>query len=344
MVARFTQLRALACAFTVLTLSACGGGGGGGSDPQAKPSQQSNVLSVDGGDTTVPSGRYTLDTNAAEASYTLTYDVDQLEEIDPDPESVPFFSAFLFSQSHPAKFAVIFADKSRSFDGVFACRSAAWSAKEIQTLDNQLTVPVPLCPSTISVDPSTHRISFSGLKVPSATNAGKSVTISADFSWVLQPGHATITLETGSTVVPAGLFQLDGGGGSSTTLGGIDLGVTEVHTSSPVVTLYYPQGRGDKFLLTGSAITSPSRMQETYACVSRAWTAAEVQRLQADLGGTLTACPSSVSFAPATRMLTLNKATLPALQGSGNQLVLSLSVPMREPAWPATSQPVSSGI
>lgn len=187
--ARFTQLRAFACAFTVLTLSACGGGGNSG-DTLATPSSQlpaDGYLSVDGGTSTVKVGSYKLDTTYTRASGTQQLDVDTLEFV--SPESPAFDTGFIFSQSNAQKYAVNFIDNATDSTTVFACRSGAWSAAEIQQLaaDFKMT-DIPVCQSAMTIDTRTgiHRIQLTGMRVPSLSDPAQYVTISANFSWVLQ--------------------------------------------------------------------------------------------------------------------------------------------------------------
>ncbi|KGM40866.1 hypothetical protein JY96_14635 [Aquabacterium sp. NJ1] len=185
--ARFTQLRAFACAFTVLTLSACGGGGDSG-DTLATPSSKlpaDGYLSVDGGTSTVKVGAYQLDTNYTGASGTQQFDVDTLEYI--SPESPAFDAGFIFSQSNAQKFAVVFTDNATNTVTDFACRSSAWSAAEIQRLAADFNrTDIPVCQSGMTIDTRTHRIQVTALRVPSLNDPAKYVTISANFGWVLQ--------------------------------------------------------------------------------------------------------------------------------------------------------------
>ncbi len=187
--ARFTQLRAFACAFTVLTLSACGGGGDSG-DTLATPSSKlpaDGYLSVDGGTSTVKVGAYQLDTNYTGASGTQQFDLDTLEYI--SPESPAFDAGFIFSQSNAQKFAVVFTDNATNTVTDFACRSSAWSAAEIQRLAADFNrTDIPVCQSGMTIDTrtGTHRIQVTGLRVPSLNDPAKYVTISANFGWVLQ--------------------------------------------------------------------------------------------------------------------------------------------------------------
>ncbi len=215
--ARFTQLRAFACAFTVLTLSACGGGGDSG-DTLATPSSKlpaDGYLSVDGGTSTVKVGAYQLDTNYTGASGTRQFDLDTLEYI--SPESPAFDAGFIFSQSNAQKFAVVFTDNATNTVTDFACRSSAWSAAEIQKLAADFNrADIPVCQSGMTIDTrtTTHRIQVTGLRVPSLNDPAKYVTISANFGWVLQAnisggtgtggGNDSSGTRTGGSIVISG--------------------------------------------------------------------------------------------------------------------------------------------
>ncbi len=205
--AHFTQLRAFACAFTVLTLSACGGGGDSG-DTLATPSSRlpaDGYLSVDGGTSTVKVGAYQLDTNYTGASGTQQFDADTLEFI--GPESPAFDAGFIFSQSNAQKFAVAFIDNATGTVTEFACRSSAWSATEIQKLAADFNkTDIPVCQSGLTIDTRTapHRIQVTGLRVPSLNDPAQFVTISANFGWVLQanmPSNDSSGSSTGGSIV-----------------------------------------------------------------------------------------------------------------------------------------------
>ena len=177
--------------FMSITLTACGGGGSASSgndkpnEPAATPSQQlSNALAINGGDTTLATGQYKLDTSYEGASSTQNVDGDELEEV--DPKNAALDSQFIFAQAHPAKFAVLLAPSSGQMEDVFACRSSAWSDAEIAQLNQSIHSQVPLCPDSISIDTARHQISFSNLLLPSLLQAGKSIKLSANFSWTLQ--------------------------------------------------------------------------------------------------------------------------------------------------------------
>lgn len=227
-----TRFRAFACAFTVLTLSACGGGGDSG-DTLATPSSQlpaDGYLSVDGGTSTVKVGSYKVDTTYTRASGTQQLDVDTLEFV--SPESPAFDTGFIFLQSNAQKYAVNFIDNATGTTTVFACRSGAWSAAEIQQLAaNFEMTDIPVCQSGMTIDTRTtpHRIQLTGMRVPSLSDPAKYVTISANFSWVLQ---ANIPGDTGT----------GGGGSSSTSADGSSaisipaVGATATPTATPAPT------------------------------------------------------------------------------------------------------------
>lgn len=221
----------------VAALSACGGGGDSG-DTLATPSSQlpaDGYLSVDGGTSTVKVGSYKVDTTYTRASGTQQFDVDTLEFV--SPESPAFDTGFIFSQSNAQKYAVAFIDNATDATTVFACRSGAWSATEIQKLaaDFEMT-DIPVCQSAMTIDTRTgiHRIQLTGMRVPSLNDPAKYVTISANFGWVLQ---ANLSGGTGT------------GGGSSTTTGG-----SIVITSPAVSTTTTP-------IATPSATEAPATAQ-----------------------------------------------------------------------------------
>lgn len=333
-------LRATSCAlFFSIVLSACGGGGNSDQpEPSAKPASLSNALSVDGGNSAVAVGQYPVDTSYAHASGTLVYDEDQLEII--SPESSAFDAGFIFSQSHPDKFAVFFADGSGESATIFVCRSGSWSAKEVAAIDEEFpeAASVPLCPSGITIDPAAHSIKFSGLVIPSLSPMGKSVTLSADFSWVLQ-APSGLTVETGSSIVPTGTYPFSNIVVGAGSYGDLILGQPEMRTDVAAVMLMELQGHSDKFILKARNITTDGGASEDYACASKTWTPDEITKLKVSFGATLSTCPDTVSFNVTNRQLTLNKTVLPVINATnGHQLVLSLSE-----VWPMPSFPISSG-
>lgn len=197
------QLGAMLCALTVVGLSACGGGGDSkNTDTTATitPSQfqlpAEGNLTVEGGDSSVQAKTYPLDTKYTSASGTTVYDTDVLEWV--SPEAPNFDSGFIFAQNNPNKFALAFTDNLTSPQAVtYGCRSSAWNAKEAEHLAHDLeNANIPICPNSIVIDPAAHHIKFTGIKLQSLTDASKSVTISANFGWVLQ--NNTSNGETGT--------------------------------------------------------------------------------------------------------------------------------------------------
>ncbi|MGC4062819.1 MAG: hypothetical protein QM749_19075 [Aquabacterium sp.] len=330
-------LRAMLCALLVSVLSACGGGGGG-SDKPAQPKADTssvstgNTLSVEGGNSAVPVGRYDVDTSNAKP---VVYDAEQLAVV--YPAAPQFASAFIFSQSHPDKFAVFFADSLSTSAAVFACRSNSsnWTSTEIAALKGTAAsaASIALCPSSIIIDPVAHSIQVTGLKMPDVTATGKSVTLSASFSWA-----STVTVETGSNIVALRTYTVTGGAGGSQAYGDLILDQAKVETSAVSVTLMRLQGHEDKFILNADTVSTGGATTESYACASTAWTSDELTKLKTIYNASLTTCPDSVSYNATNRLLALNKAVLPVIAGvSGHQLVLSLSEFWAMPSFPTST-------
>jgi hypothetical protein len=192
--------------FTLTLLSACGGGG----DANDLPAD--GTLAVESGGSSVPQGSYTLDTNYTGASGPVDVDGLALEVI--SPENGKFDMSVLYSPADARKVVVSFDDNTATPTVTFVCRSNAWSVSELLASDGNSTLgSVPVCNKAVTIDLGKHRITFSKLSLPAVGNAARTVTLSANFSWVPQTepivrgggsGSGSITLEsgTGSTTAP----------------------------------------------------------------------------------------------------------------------------------------------
>jgi len=160
----------------------------------------------------VPQGSYTLDTNYTGASGPVDVDGLALEVI--SPENGKFDMSVLYSPADARKVVVSFDDNTATPTVTFVCRSNAWSVSELLASDGNSTLgSVPVCNKAVTIDLGKHRITFSKLSLPAVGNAARTVTLSANFSWVPQTepivrgggsGSGSITLEsgTGSTTAP----------------------------------------------------------------------------------------------------------------------------------------------
>ncbi|MBI5926117.1 MAG: hypothetical protein HY836_11010 [Aquabacterium sp.] len=324
----------------VAVLTACGGGGAG-SDPSATPSQVDNYVSVDGGNSSVPAGRYALDTSYKGVSRLFVFDVDTIEAV--AAESSALDMSLVYSPSHPEKFAIIFGADESVITAAFVCRSSAWTTVEVQEFEATIKAPVPLCPKNILINTATRHVAFTGLMLTSADQSGKTVTISADFSW-LPPDEAfmsPVTVEPGSTAVSSGSYGVIGRSVGSTLSDGLELGYSALRTHQPEVRLYVPRAQDGRFALSVSATTNLDSVRETYACISAGWNTVDKQRVESSLNSPLDICPSTVSYDSATRLLTLNKAPLMGLNNSGRQLLVSLKANMPEPRFSAAATPTN---
>lgn len=326
------RLRTTMCALTIAFLTACGGGGGNNAEPSAQPSQVNNYVSIDAGNSTVPTGRYQLDTSYKGVSRLFAFDIDTLESVVAESPSLDL--TMVYAPSHPEKFAIFFGANKTAITDAFVCRSNTWSAIEVQEIDATMKATVSLCPKNVSIDTVARRINFTGLMLTVANQPTKTATISADFSW--SPPEESfmtpITIETGSTVVAPGSYGVNGRSAGSTGNGGLELGYSGLTTRQPKAYLYVPKSQDGRFALlvdTPTAVVDAAR--ESYACISTGWSAADRQNVESELNSPLLDCPSSVSYESVSRLLTLNKTTLMGLNNSGRQLVISLKANFPEP-------------
>lgn len=332
-------LRAAVCVLPAAVLTACGGGGGGDRPTSsASPSQVDNYVSVDGGNTTLAAGRHALDTGYAGVSEQFIFDKELLESV--SPESPDLDMGMLYAPGTPGKYAIFFGAENTDFTRAFACRSEAWTEMEVQIIEEAIKAEIPPCTSTISIDTTTRRVTFNGLVLQGMNQVGKSVTLSADFAWSPPtPSFVSkVVIEAGSTLATWGDYAVTGRNSGSSLEEGLELGFSELVTDHPLVRLFQTKEQDGRFALRARTQDESSA---TYACISAGWTSTDTQKLERIFKSPLSICPSSVSYDAKTRLLTLGKATLPSLNNSGYQLVLSLKYTMPEPGFSISTNPSS---
>lgn len=161
-------------------LSACGGGGDSNDNLPAD-----GTLAVESSGSSVPLGSYQLDTNYTGASGPVDVDGLALEVI--SPENGKFDMSVLYSPADARKHVVSFSDNTATPTVTFVCRSNAWSVSELMTSDGNSTLgAVPVCNKAVTIDLAKHRITFSKLSLPAVGNTARTVTLSANFSWMPQ--------------------------------------------------------------------------------------------------------------------------------------------------------------
>lgn len=166
-----------------------------------------------------------------------------------------------------------------------------------------------------------------GATATSVTAAAPTSITVEDVSTNLTAGTAPVVPETDST--------------GTTTAGSLVLGYSSVDTAHVSVTITYPLGHPEKYVVSAQNRDDDS----AFGCISSAWTSAERDELRTALSATLsggsetpvtaaplTVCPSSVSFNGTTQLLKLVHTSMPPLaEGSTNTLVLSMEGGMKVP-------------
>jgi hypothetical protein len=165
----------LAAALSFVGLAACGGGDADPTLPAA------GNLVVNSGNASVATGTYALDTSYTGASEVLIVDDVDVEMV--YPEHAKFDSGFLFAQSDPSKYGLSYYDSASGVS--YMCVSKAWTSAELVVLLKGLP-SVAICAGSVTIDATKHSMQIVGAKLVSTADASKAITISANFSWVLQ--------------------------------------------------------------------------------------------------------------------------------------------------------------
>lgn len=343
-----SRLRALSSLFAVCALTACVGdddtnpnttasatASGAPSPAPAVPAPApapavASSLTVNSSTTAVATGTHTLDTTTKAYAYTIDILGGKMQIV--SPSAATFDVTFRYMAGDQTKY-IIGVDSSSGFHG---CRSAAWTAEDVATLSDGGD-DIAICTGTVTIDSATRHIVIAGATLPLMKNATKSINVNADITWTPLAIAPTITVESGSTNLSVGTDELTSGESGSDTYGGMVLGVNLEKTSRIGLSLAYPEGHPEKYLVAAQNTDNSSN----FGCVSSAWTSAEREQLRVALNtAALQTCPSSVSYDAATRLLTLSKTSLPSLSDDNNPdtppltLVLSMSQYWHAPSFP----------
>jgi hypothetical protein len=212
----------------VATLAACGGGGETGSKalsvmiaqrqgslnkaPTVSTTEAPATLATLGtlvlnsaGGANIPVGSYSLDTTYEGVSELFELSTGTLVAV--QPESSNFDTGLYFMQGAPSKYVVGFVDATPDAEKVYACRSNAWGAEELQEL--AITLPVgdavltlPICPKGVSIDASARTATYSQLLLPNADGSADQVSIDANYNWPVPAPEAIAVTTAADTPAP----------------------------------------------------------------------------------------------------------------------------------------------
>jgi hypothetical protein len=211
----------------VATLAACGGGGKGSEALNAMIAQRKGSLNKaptvstteapatlatlgtlvlnSAGGANIPVGTYTLDTTSDGLSQAVELSTGTLIAV--QPESSSFDTGLYFMQGSPSKFVVGFVDATPDAEKVYACRSNAWGAEELQEL--AITLPVgdavltlPICPKGVSIDASGRTATYSQLLLPNVDGSADQVNIDANYNWPVPAPEAIAVTTAADTPAP----------------------------------------------------------------------------------------------------------------------------------------------
>lgn len=321
------RLGALMSLFTVCALTACGGGSS--KEPtataSAAPTAVPNTLTVATGAGKITANTYSLDTTTKAYAYPLNFLGVKLQVVAPTASA--FDTTFRYLPKDPSKYVIGVIAGGNSSREVYACRSSAWTADELIALGVDQD-DLAICTGTALFDESTRHIQITGMSLRRLDDITQQIAVSADFNWQPLAIGPFVTVEAPSTNIVIGTNEIDEGEGGSETYGSLLMGITSVKTAQVSVSLSTLKDHPEKYLVAAQNLNNNS----VFACISSAWTSGERSQLLTALkADALQACPGGLSFDTASRLLTLDKVSLPSLAESADPiaapltLVLSLS-------------------
>lgn len=340
--AKSARLGALMSLFTVCALTACGGGGSKeptatttaaptpaapapapvpAPAPAPAPAVVPNTVTVVSGAGKVTANSYPLDTTTKAYAYLLNFLGGKLQVVSPTASA--FDVTFRYLPSEPGKYVIgVIAGRE-----VYACRSNAWTADELAALDADKD-DIAICTGTAVFEAGSRHIQVTGVNLRRLDDITQQIAVNADFNWQPLAIGPFVTVEPRSTNLTIGANEIEEGEGGSDTYGGLQLGITSVKTSQVNVSLSTLRDHPEKYVVAAQNLNNNA----IFACISATWTSDERTQLRTALkADALQTCPDGLSFDTTSRLLTLDKVSLPSLAESMDPiaepltLVLSLS-------------------
>lgn len=168
------KLRQLTLALSLVALGALTACGGGDSDNYP---DDGNIV-IEAATTSTPAGTYSINDDNVDAEAD-TFDRSSGTVEYAAFENDLFYLEIGFLQGNSNKYYVVFDDASDDY----VCRSAALSQEELD--DWQLLGPIPVCPSSLEIQTSNHRVKASGFIIKGLDDPSKQVKLGANISWTL---------------------------------------------------------------------------------------------------------------------------------------------------------------
>jgi len=321
--------RSLACALACAALlTACGGGGSSSGVATATiTAKDGELIVIDAGSSGLAAKTYTLVTNYG-ASYAVYRDIPTGRLIKVAPENDDFDTNLVYLQGTPAKFLV---SLSAQVVGAplgtykeFACHSSAWTPAELNAISAK-TASLPVCSFTFTIDEANRRATYANISLPALESGGKSVVISAAFSWPVPgllggsggsggggtntttpaaplavlapqvaPNQVALGGRAGVSLVDSDLYASVG----SMLLNSKTLQVIQALTG-PYAKLAIVSDPSDRkryvMLLRTAEVSNPSQSSE-YLCSGGTWSTSDLDTLLGETGVQATACAGDIQF------------------------------------------------